>query len=288
MKNINDWFKDRVAILATMHQKEQAIAPVIESQLDLKVEVPPNFNTDYFGTFTREIKRLGNQIEAARSKAEKVLEITGETLAIASEGSFFPHPSFPFVSCDREIIFLLDKQHNLEIIGQEISPETNHNHKTIKTLLEAFEFADKIGFPEHGLVVMVNANSTDNQEIFKGINTKEQLTKAVQTALEQSNDGTIHIETDMRAMYNPTRMKVIENATHNLIKKINQQCPQCYAPGFDVVERLSGLPCGLCYAPTPLILLDLYQCQRCNFQQENRFPDGKQTADPAQCMYCNP
>lgn len=288
MNKINDWFKNRVAVLATMHQKEWAIAPRLESQLGVKVQVPPNFNTDYFGTFSREIKRLGTQIEAARLKAQKVLEMTGETLAIASEGSFFPHPAFPFVSCDREIILFLDQQHNLEIIGQEISSNTNHSHKTIKTVQEAFDFADKIGFPEHGLVVMVSANSSESQEIFKGINTEEKLIEAVETTFKNSWDGTIHIETDMRAMYNPTRMKVIETATINLIKKINQQCPQCFCPGFDVVERQSGLPCGLCYAPTSLILLDIYQCQRCNYKEDRWFPDGKQTADPSGCMYCNP
>ncbi|ACK72005.1 conserved hypothetical protein [Gloeothece citriformis PCC 7424] len=288
MANVNEWFKNRVAVLATMHQKERAIAPVLESELGVKVQVPANFNTDFFGTFTREIKRLGTQIEAARLKAEKALEITGETLAIASEGSFFPHPAFPFVSCDREILLFLDKEHNLEIIGQEISPETNHSHKTIKTVQEALDFAQKVGFPEHGLVVMVSVKSTDHEEIFKGIDTEETLIEAVETALRKSPDGTIHLETDMRAMYNPTRMKVIEIATHNLIKKIHQQCPQCFCPGFDLVERQSGLPCGLCYAPTSLILLDIYQCQRCNYREEKRFPEGKETADPAQCIYCNP
>lgn len=288
MIHFNDWLKNRVAILATMHQKERAIAPILESQFGVKVQVPENFNTDYFGTFTREIKRLGTQIEAARFKAEKALEMTGETLAIASEGSFFPHPAFPFVSCDREIVLLLDKQHNLEIMGQEISSQTNHSHKSIKTLQEAFVFADKIGFPEHGLVVMVNPHSIDNQEIFKGINTKNKLIESVEKSLKLSSDETIHIETDMRAMYNPNRMKVIEAATHNLIKKINQRCPQCFCPGFDVIERQSGLPCGLCHTPSSLILLDVYECQRCNFRKERQFPDGKQTADPSQCMYCNP
>ncbi|WP_013324890.1 DUF6671 family protein [Gloeothece verrucosa] len=288
MNNINDWFKNRIAVLATMHQKEKAIAPVLESQLGVKIQVPENFNTDYFGTFTREIKRLGTQIEAARKKAEKVLEMSGETLAIASEGSFFPHPAFPFVSCDREIVLLLDKKHNIEIIGQEIANQTNHSHKTLKTFQEALEFADKIGFPEHGLVVMVSVNATEESQIFKGINSQERLREAVEKALAQSSDGKIHIETDMRAMYNPTRMKVIETATQNLIEKISQQCPECCCPGFDVVERQSGLPCGLCYAPTSLILLDIYRCQRCSFVQERRFPDGKQTADPSQCMYCNP
>ena len=105
-------FTNRVAVLATMHQKELVMAPILE-ELGLKVIVPANFNTDTFGTFTREVKRPGTQIEAARIKAQKVLEITGETIAVASEGSFAPHPSLPYISSNREIVLLIDKENDL-------------------------------------------------------------------------------------------------------------------------------------------------------------------------------
>lgn len=39
--------------------------------------------------------------------------------------------------------------------------------------------------------------------------------------------GEAFIETDMRAMHNPTRLKVIKLATEALIKKINSCCA-CY------------------------------------------------------------
>lgn len=77
-------FTNRVAVLATMHQKEKVIAPLLEQELGVKVIVPQDFNTDIFGTFTREVKRLGTQIAAARLKAEKALAVTGETLAIST------------------------------------------------------------------------------------------------------------------------------------------------------------------------------------------------------------
>lgn len=284
----NLWFENRVAVLATMHQKEKAIAPLFQTKLNCQVIIPTRFDTDRFGTFTRDIKRIGTQIEAARSKARKVLEVTGETLALASEGSFYPHPSFPFLSCDREIILLLDTNNNLEIIGQEISTETNYSHQKIRTIEEALNFAQKVGFPEHGLVVMVSQNSTDKEDIFKGIIDEDTLLKSVEIALKKSTDGTIHLETDMRAMYNPTRMKVIAKASHNLIEKLNRFCPHCATPGFDVVERLAGLPCGWCATPTALIKTAIYQCQNCNYRQEILFPDGIETAEPSQCQYCNP
>jgi len=59
--NYRQLFSDRLAVLATMHQKERVIAPLLERELGIKVIVPPDFNTDIFGTFTREVKRPGTQ-----------------------------------------------------------------------------------------------------------------------------------------------------------------------------------------------------------------------------------
>ncbi|HEY9752473.1 MAG TPA: DUF6671 family protein, partial [Coleofasciculaceae cyanobacterium] len=62
----------------------------------------------------------------------------------------------------------------------------------------------------------------------------------------------------------------------------------CGAPGLQLVERRSGLPCELCGVPTALTASITYRCQKCDVQQEIWFPDGWQTADPGQCSYCNP
>ncbi|MBF2064523.1 MAG: hypothetical protein IGS39_08910 [Calothrix sp. C42_A2020_038] len=280
-------FYNRVGILATMHRKEQVIAPLLK-ELGLKVVVPANFNTDVFGTFTREVKRAGTQIEAARIKAEKVLEITGETIAVASEGSFAPHPSLPYISSNREIVIFIDKENDLEIIGEEFSIDTNHSYQIITSVDQAHEFATKVGFPEHGLIVMFDENPQNSNEVFKGITNPEKLTEAVNFVLNHSTTGKAHIETDMRAMYNPTRMKNIEKATRNLISKINSCCPQCSTPGFEITQRIQGLPCELCYAPTLLTKSVIYQCHKCGYKQERLYPDGTEFADPSQCMYCNP
>lgn len=93
--NAHQLLSDRTAVIATMHQKERVMAPVLERELGVSILVPAALDTDTFGTFTREVKRLGTQIEAARQKAQKALEIAGETLAFASEGTFVPHPMMP-------------------------------------------------------------------------------------------------------------------------------------------------------------------------------------------------
>ncbi|MBW4508216.1 MAG: hypothetical protein KME64_17130 [Scytonematopsis contorta HA4267-MV1] len=281
-------WQDRVAVLATMHQKEQVIAPILQEELGIKVIVPTNFNTDIFGTFTRDIERTGNQIEAARLKAEKILEQTRESIAIASEGSFAPHPAFPYVTSNREIIILIDKENDLEIIGEEFSIDTNHNHLVVKNIEQALKFAKKIGFPEHGLIAMSEEFPKDSSKIFKGIITEKQLVEAINYVITKSSTGTVHLETDMRAMFNPTRMKNIAKATRNLVKKINSSCPKCHTPGFEIIQRIEGLPCELCYAPTSLTRAVIYECKRCGYSEEKLFPDGKEFAEPSLCIYCNP
>ncbi|MCY7276567.1 MAG: hypothetical protein LH702_23250, partial [Phormidesmis sp. CAN_BIN44] len=236
------FFANRVGVLATMHRKEKVIAPILERELGIKLQIPENFNTDRFGTFTRDLDRPGDQRSTARLKAESALDLTGESLAIASEGSFGPHPSFPIIACNCELIALVDRVHNLEIFGQEISMETNYSHTTVRSVEEAQIFAQTIGFPEHGLVVMPSSSTKNPNEIVKGVVSEAQLLTVVTEALRRS--PTIHIETDMRALYNPTRMNVIAKAAINLVAAIQSNCPKCTYPGFEPVEHQPGLPCA--------------------------------------------
>jgi predicted Zn-ribbon and HTH transcriptional regulator len=280
-------YNNRVAILATMHNKEKVISPLLKEHLGINLIVPQGLNTDVFGTFTREIKRPDTQIITARLKAKKALEMDDEKIAIASEGSFAPHPLIPYIYANREIIIFLDQENDLEIIGEVFSMETNFNHQTISSLEEAEEFAHKVGFPEHGLVISFNNISTGKTQFIKGITSKENLINSVETAIKNTN-GKFHIETDMRAMYNPTRMKNIAFATQDLINKINSLCPQCHTPGFMINQKIPGLPCELCHQPTSLIKAVIFQCQKCGFTQQQLFPNNQEFADPSLCEYCNP
>lgn len=269
-----------------MHQKENAIAPLLKQSLDIDVIVPPNFNSDRFGTFTRDVDRPAGQLETARIKALAALELTDATIAIASEGSFSPHPALPFLPCDREIVVLIDRQHDLELVGEAVSTETNFSHAAIASLDDALKFAQKIGFPSHGLVVMRDAKSKETNQFIKGITTEAQLIQYVTQMLETF--GSAHLETDMRAMHNPTRMKVIAQATQDLIRKATHHCPNCNTPGFAVVERRSGLPCELCNHLTDQTLAVIYRCPKCQFEQPEMYPNGIQFADPMYCDFCNP
>ncbi|MEM8504882.1 MAG: DUF6671 family protein [Cyanobacteria bacterium P01_D01_bin.1] len=308
MSALSSFFTNRTVIIATMHHKEQVIAPVVESAMGVKTQVPRDFDTDCLGTFTRDVQRPADQLATARLKAEAALELTGESIAIASEGSFGPHPQIPFAACDRELVFLLDTQHQLEIVGEVLSTQTNFQGQTIHSVQAALDFAQTVGFPEHGLVVMgsemakarlpkrtpkrmperTTRRTPDSSAIAKGITTEASLIEAVTSALEQSPNQQAHIETDMRALYNPTRMQIIAEATVDLVQKVSQRCPNCGYPGFTITQRYPGLPCSLCQAATLLTLSVVYECQHCHFRETRQFPEGNQFADPTYCSFCNP
>jgi DNA-directed RNA polymerase subunit RPC12/RpoP len=135
-------------------------------------------------------------------------------------------------------------------------------------------------------VLRQDAKTSAKESMHKGINSEDLLKESVHELLKQSPQ--IHIETDMRAFYNPTRMINIAKATEDLVRKLQQLCPNCNFVNFDVVKRLKGLPCELCGLPTQVTRAHVYRCDRCQFQQEVLFPDEIQVADPMYCAYCNP
>ncbi|WP_078553704.1 DUF6671 family protein [Alkalihalobacterium alkalicellulosilyticum] len=277
----NALFDQRQAVLATMHQKEQVIAPMMKRELGIIVSVPSSFNTDVFGTFTREIDRKGDQLQAAHKKIEEALRKTGLSIGIASEGSFGAHPVVPFLPFNRELILFIDKKLDLEIVGHASNSNTNYAHTEISSREEALAFAESVRFPSHGVIVK------HDEIIQKGITEEEVLQRVVSDFLAKGATS-IHIETDMRALYNPTRMKNIELATENLISKLKSRCSQCGTPGFEITEYQKGLPCQWCNRPTDLLLAHTFQCKKCHHKEEVFYPNGASFADPGQCQWCNP
>lgn len=277
-------FKGRNLLIATKHRKEKVIAPILERELGVKCFLTSDLDTDELGTFTGEVDRKEDAIATARKKCLMAMELANCDLAIASEGSFGSHPSIFFAHADDEFLLFLDKKNDLEISARELSLETNFNGSEIKTEKELQEFAANANFPSHGLIL--RKSKADLGDIVKGITTEEQLNQAFDTLISQY--ATAYVETDMRAMYNPTRMKVIEKATVKLVDKIKSLCPKCQTPGFGIVDRKEGLPCEQCHFPTRSTISYLYSCQKCNFAKEDQYPNGKQFEDPMYCDFCNP
>ena len=277
-------FKGRKLLIATKHQKEKVIAPVLEKILGVDCFVVENLDTDILGTFTGEVERKDDPITTARKKCLMAMEFCNCDLAIASEGSFGPHPTLFFVPADDEMLLFIDRKNDLEIIVRELSTDTNFSGSEIKTKKQLVDFAEQIKFPSHGLII--RKAKDEFTEIVKGITDWEMLKKTFRHFI--SAYGTAYAETDMRAMYNPTRMSVIEKATNKLADKINSPCPQCNTPGFGITEAKQGLRCILCNFPTHSTLSYIYMCKKCSFRKQEMYPNKKTTEDPMYCDRCNP
>jgi hypothetical protein len=277
-------FEGRRLLIATKHGKEKVIAPIFENELGVRCFVAEEFDTDQLGTFSGEIERKQDPIETARKKCLLAMELMNCDLAIASEGSFGPHPSIFFVPADDEFLLFLDKKNNLEIIAREISTETNFNAEEIKTEYQLKIFSEAANFPSHALIA--RKSKEDHSEIIKGIADWKTLLSIYDRFVSEA--GSFYLETDMRAMNNPTRMKIIEQVTKKLVTKIKSSCPKCKTPGFGITDSRPGLPCELCHFPTGSTLSYIYSCEKCFYSEEQLYPNEKKFEQPTFCDQCNP
>lgn len=278
-------FRERRAVLATMHGKEAAIAPAFEAALGLRIEVPEALDTDQFGTFSGEVKRAGSMEDALLAKAQYGLAQSGLDLAIASEGSFGPHPQIPFIAVGLEKLLLLDLSTNFTAMEQHIDTSPcYHSWETdcvdrIKSRLQS------VGFPDQAMIARPNKSPGP---VVKGIGDWDTLEAAVRLCSMQSADGLAFIQTDMRAFHNPRRMQAITILAGKMAQRLSLACPACAAPGWGLKRVSTGLPCAACAAPTGWVREEILGCFSCPAELPRPRSDGLQSADPAHCPYCNP
>jgi len=287
-----DWsrrtYRGRSAFLATMHYKERVIAPTLRNGVGLHVTPSSALDTDQFGTFSGERPRTGSAIEAARAKITAGLSQSPcAAIGLASEGSFGPDPNVPLVPIGREIVLFFDSETGLEVIGTATDHEPCFHHACVSNTQDAAAFADRVGFPEHGIIVCscLEGNPDPDGLIFKESDDLESLQKSVVSVLKESQSA--FLQTDMRANRNPTRMKAIGAATRDLVCRLQCRCPSCNCPGFYITEWRPGRTCNWCGLPTRIVELEILTCQNCGHREERRAA-GPDRVDPALCDYCNP
>ena len=86
-------FAGRKLVIATKHEKEKVIGPLVENHLAADWFVDPTFDTDFLGTFSGEIERKDDPLTTLKNKCLLAMEAANCDLGIASEGSFGPHPT---------------------------------------------------------------------------------------------------------------------------------------------------------------------------------------------------
>lgn len=279
----DDYVGSRFALL-TKHGKAAAIEPVLRREFAASLEVVADFDTDTLGTFTRDVPRLGTQVETARRKAQLAVELSGLPLGLGSEGTFGPGP-FGLGAWNSELIVLVDTDRGLEILGRA-GAAGHHQFTSIRTSGDLRQFAGKVGFPGHGLVI--RPDHADHPRVFKDFSDERALVDGYEQARAESDTGVVWVESDLRAHMNPTRMQTIAAACEDLATRMRQRCPQCDAPGFGVVGRVPGLPCAYCQTPTREAVAERLTCVACVFEERRPLVSAAQRADPKWCDECNP
>jgi hypothetical protein len=270
-------FAGEHAALLTKHGKERAILPVLWERLGLWTELFIA-DTDRFGTFTEEIPRIGSQLDALRAKLEAARELARHrSIFVASEGAFFPHPHFPFLTVDRELVGLYDRRGDVEIVGCAVSTDTNAASVEVKSEDDLRAALARIRFPSHAAVLRCG------DAIEKGLRDEEAVLRLARERWARGESPIL--ESDMRAHCNPARMAVIAKAAENLAARALSTCPACRRPGYWPDEIVPGMPCSDCGAPTEKALAQRWRCGGCAFEQDR--PLGGR-ADPGDCAACNP
>lgn len=282
-----DLYRGRVAALGTKHGKERAVAPPLARRLGLSVAVP-DVDTDRLGTFTGEVERPGTPKETVLMKARAAAEAAGVPLALASEGSFGPHPSLPWLPCGQELLAFIDLDRGLTVVESRVTLRTTHGQVTGRALDGIAGFLSRIGFPRQAVIVRPNAGDAGDGSIVKGLSEPAALARALDRAAAASVDGLARIETDMRAHLNPVRMGEIRKVAARLARRLATPCPSCGSPGFGAEGPVPGLPCGWCGGPTGAALGERWHCQSCGHGEVRPHPHRPTVADPGQCPDCNP
>ena len=279
-----DFYAGQKIALLTQHGKESVIAPVLEPHLGCAVTLVSGYDTDQLGTFTRDTPRLSTQHEAARRKARIGMELSGLPVGLASEGSFGPDPMTGLFPWNVEVLVLIDDRLGIEIIAlAQGHAQSGHLHTNDWKAVEAF--ARKEGFPAHQMVI--RPNNQHDPRITKGIANWNQLREYFDDCQAKSGNSKVFVETDLRAFANPTRMQRIGEAAEDLLKRLQSHCPACQHPGYWVVTRKAGLPCGICGTPTSTYLREIRECPSCRHCTTTIRKDLR-VADPANCPRCNP
>lgn len=278
--------------LATKHGKEVAISPALEAMCQASIQIA-DIDTDELGTFSGEIPRVGSPREVVQKKARLGMQKTKLPYGMATEGSFGPHPSLPFLPYHEEVLVFIDDELGITLFEQLGTDKTNFQHSIVSTPQELEEFASQVQFPEHGIIIRPSTSSgssrnSSNLVLTKGITTRTDLEEAFYKMKAASEEGKVLVETDMRAHLNPTRMAVIGKLADRLAQRLATPCPVCSAPGWGATKVARGLPCCDCGSPTELPLGQVFSCCKCLFEEVRPLEHADGLVSSMYCSLCNP
>ncbi len=262
----------------TCHDKTRLVVEAL-APLGFAIEAVSSYDTDHFGTFSREVPRSGSAHDTALAKARLACSLSGMRYGLGSEGSFARDPHLGWMPWDYEILCLWDAQLQYPVFALAGSGATNYAQAEVDSLPAAEDFMQRARFPEHALIL----GRPGEPWFRKGIRQRDWLLGQLEGLL--TREPSVWLETDMRAHLNPLRQAVIREAATQLAQRLASRCPHCAAPGFAVVRSEPGLLCADCGLGTPLAAAHIWACPAC--QHEERRPVS-QLASAGHCEQCNP
>lgn len=278
------YFKGKTLHVVSKHEKQQSFEPILSERLGFVCQTMYKVDTDLLGTFSGEVARMLSPVDCAREKCRRAREYVREGYLLASEGSFGPHPTLGWVAAGEEWLVLYDVEEDAELIVHDITMDTCFWQEAIANEEACLDFLQRVGFPAQR--VIVKSSQEKAEIVYKNGSTPEEIVQSMHTILSQK--GSCFIETDMRAMYNPTRRKHLSQVASLLADTVSNICVSCGWYGFSVTAVERGLPCSWCGSPTRSVLCEIYTCRRCNCKEIKKFPRGIQQEDPQYCNQCNP
>ena len=275
-------YAGRRAALATRHGKQEVIAPVFRTVTGIEVELC-DVDTDAFGTFAGEVPRLDTPRNTAIAKARAAVDASGLRLGVASEGTIGPDPLLPFTTSDLEIITFVDADAGLVITEWETSTDIVAFRQTIRPTDDLGDVMVRADFPRHGLIV--RSHEGPGALIVKGITQESELIAAIAECA--ALNGTVVVESDLRAQFSPSRMAVIASCAARLAERLATPCPECSSPGWGRIEPARGVPCAACgQEVASAVRADRLGCPACPAQRE--IPRSQMEINPRWCSFCNP
>ncbi|NKI71716.1 hypothetical protein GN109_20035 [Collimonas pratensis] len=215
-------------LIATMHGKEAVLAPPL-AELGFQVLLPLDYDTDMLGTFSGDVRRPGTAVEAALEKARRACKATGIPRAISSEGSYRPCQTLFPGARNVELLAFVDMESGQEFVEYMTDLPTrfvkdrvpaDFSSPEVQALLSA------MGWPEvRALVVPEDPGQgvVAPEWVFKGLADVPSLMEAMRACAAQSSDGRVHLESDLRAHMNPTRMASVARVGERLVQRLRRQ-----------------------------------------------------------------
>jgi len=267
----------------TRHGKTRAIQGGLKA-LGIRC-VTARIDTDAFGTFSGSVPRLASIRETLQAKTRQVfLDFPQARFALASEGSFGPHP-LAGIPSDHEAMLWSERDSPHEIFVDHLSTQVHHFEIEVEPGQDVWAAVARTRFPSHALTLRADGGAFPFKS---GIRSRHRLEEAIRS-IHRRADGPLKlfIGADLRAHYNPTRMAAIRELGMKLVERISSLCPICDSPGFWPERPGDGVPCPDCHQPTRIPSGHHWGCRKCGHEEFKNDSDSPK-AHPGICFYCNP